>query len=302
MSKKAVLLAWSSPVSTEMDVEFNRWYEDVHVPQVIEAVGKPTTVTRRTLVDPRSGENSSVPKYLAVYEFEDIDVVAANTALMGTFRAQKLDVSLTIDAKAGAMQWYSPLGSIGRQSPRDRHQRTGKAAHMARPTAMPRSDTTGVQLLLRATIGGTMIAHRIKHGRSIDGTAGWFGSIGFKQPKLQALASAVVEIGAGSAIVAGAGTPVPPQWSAPWRLRRARSICRMDSSSPPRAGSTSLTSQLPPWHSRRWDPAGSASTGRLVSTARSPEVAAALAAGLGLIRAGAQLAAARPARREVITG
>jgi hypothetical protein len=110
MSKKAVLLAWSSPVSTEMDDEFNRWYEDVHVPQVIEAVGKPTTVTRRTLVDPRSGENSSVPKYLAVYEFEDIDVVTANAALMGAFRAQKLDMSPTIDAKAGDMQWYSPLG------------------------------------------------------------------------------------------------------------------------------------------------------------------------------------------------
>lgn len=72
----------------------------------------------------------------------------------------------------------------------------------------PRTDNTAVQLLLRAAVGGTMIAHGIKHGRSIDGTAGWFGSIGFKQPKLQAQASAVVEVGAGAAIVAGAGTPV----------------------------------------------------------------------------------------------
>lgn len=69
-------------------------------------------------------------------------------------------------------------------------------------------DNTAVQLLLRAAVGGTMIAHGVKHGRSIDGTAGWFGSIGFKQPKLQAQASAVVEVGAGAAIVAGAGTPV----------------------------------------------------------------------------------------------
>ncbi|MBA4025385.1 MAG: DoxX family protein [Gordonia sp.] len=71
-----------------------------------------------------------------------------------------------------------------------------------------RLDYTAVQLLLRAAIGGTMIAHGVKHGRSIDGTAGWFGSIGFKQPKLQAQASAVVEVGAGAAIVAGAGTPL----------------------------------------------------------------------------------------------
>lgn len=70
------------------------------------------------------------------------------------------------------------------------------------------ADHTAVQLLLRAAVGGTMIAHGIKHGRSIEGTAGWFGSIGFKQPKLQARASAVVEVGAGAAIVAGAGTPL----------------------------------------------------------------------------------------------
>ena len=71
----------------------------------------------------------------------------------------------------------------------------------------PKTDSTAVQLLLRAAIGGTMIAHGVKHGRSLEGTAGWFGSIGFRQPKLQAQASAVVEVGAGTAIVAGAGNP-----------------------------------------------------------------------------------------------
>lgn len=63
-------------------------------------------------------------------------------------------------------------------------------------------------LLLRSLIGGTMIAHGLKHGRSIDGTAGWFGSIGFRRPRLQAQASAVVETAAGAALVAGAATPV----------------------------------------------------------------------------------------------
>lgn len=79
---------------------------------------------------------------------------------------------------------------------------------MTRLFTKPASDHTAVQLLLRAAIGGTMIAHGVKHGRSLDGTAGWFGSIGFKQPKLQAQASAIVEVGAGTAIVAGAGTPL----------------------------------------------------------------------------------------------
>ena len=63
-------------------------------------------------------------------------------------------------------------------------------------------------LVLRAAIGGTMIAHGVRHGRTLEGTARWFGSIGFKQPMLQAAASAAVEVGAGAALIAGAGTPL----------------------------------------------------------------------------------------------
>jgi putative oxidoreductase len=63
-------------------------------------------------------------------------------------------------------------------------------------------------LVLRAAVGGTMVAHGVRHGRSLEGTAGWFGSIGFKQPRLQAIASSAVEVGAGAALIAGAGTPL----------------------------------------------------------------------------------------------
>lgn len=64
------------------------------------------------------------------------------------------------------------------------------------------------RLALRGVIGGTMIAHGIRHGRTLDGTAGWFRSIGFREPRLQATASAVVEVAAGAALVAGAATPL----------------------------------------------------------------------------------------------
>jgi len=63
-------------------------------------------------------------------------------------------------------------------------------------------------LLLRGAIGATMIAHGVKHGRTPQGTAGWFESIGFRQPALQARASAVVEVGSGLALLAGGGTPL----------------------------------------------------------------------------------------------
>ncbi|WP_409333002.1 DoxX family protein [Trujillonella humicola] len=84
---------------------------------------------------------------------------------------------------------------------------------MARKTRTTRSETGGAGLgvsrfLLRTVVGGTMIAHGVRHGRTLEGTARWFGSIGFKQPKLQAQTSAVVEIGSGAALVLGAATPL----------------------------------------------------------------------------------------------
>ncbi|QTI70915.1 DoxX family protein [Gordonia polyisoprenivorans] len=68
--------------------------------------------------------------------------------------------------------------------------------------------TAVARLLLRTVVGSTMIAHGVKHGKSLDGTAGWFGSIGFRQPRLQAQLSAGVEVGGGAALLLGAGTPL----------------------------------------------------------------------------------------------
>ncbi|SOD71801.1 putative oxidoreductase [Jatrophihabitans sp. GAS493] len=62
--------------------------------------------------------------------------------------------------------------------------------------------------LLRLALGGTMIAHGVRHARSLEGTAGWFGSIGFREPRLQAQLSSVVEVGAGTALICGAATPL----------------------------------------------------------------------------------------------
>ena len=52
-------------------------------------------------------------------------------------------------------------------------------------------------LILRVWAGTVMIAHGINHGRSLDGTANWFGKVGFKQPRLNALLSAGLEVAVG---------------------------------------------------------------------------------------------------------
>jgi putative oxidoreductase len=68
--------------------------------------------------------------------------------------------------------------------------------------------TECARLLLRAVVGGAMVAHGVRHGRTLEGTGRWFGSVGFRRPGLQARASAAVEVAAGVALLAGAATPV----------------------------------------------------------------------------------------------
>ncbi|HSY15996.1 MAG TPA: DoxX family protein [Jatrophihabitantaceae bacterium] len=64
------------------------------------------------------------------------------------------------------------------------------------------------RLLLRGSLGATMIAHGVRHGKSIEGTAGWFESIGFRSPKMQAMLSSGMEVGAGAALITGMATPL----------------------------------------------------------------------------------------------
>ncbi|MDV7136483.1 DoxX family protein [Williamsia muralis] len=159
-------------------------------------------------------------------------------------------------------------------------------------SATTHSGHSGVQLLLRAAIGGTMIAHGVKHGRRIDGTAGWFGSIGFRRPRLQAQASAVVEVGSGAAIVAGAATPLAAAAVVGTMAVAARSVHASNGFfitsegweyvANLAAGAVALAGIGP----GRW----SVDQALGLDTKISGNHAAALTAGLGLIAAGAQLA------------
>ncbi len=63
-------------------------------------------------------------------------------------------------------------------------------------------------LLLRCGVGAVMLAHGINHIRpDIDGTAGWFGSMGMRPAKVHAWLASVTEIGGGGLLVLGLLTP-----------------------------------------------------------------------------------------------
>lgn len=64
-------------------------------------------------------------------------------------------------------------------------------------------------LIIRSVFGVFMLLHGVNKIRSgLDGTAGWFGSIGMRRPDLQARAAAWTEISAGALLAVGLLTPL----------------------------------------------------------------------------------------------
>jgi putative oxidoreductase len=73
----------------------------------------------------------------------------------------------------------------------------------------PAADTA--LLLVRATVGVTMMVHGYNHwrgGGKIAGTARWFSGLGLRCGTLQAWMSVITELGAGLLLLAGLATPL----------------------------------------------------------------------------------------------
>lgn len=58
-------------------------------------------------------------------------------------------------------------------------------------------------LIIRIWLGVVMIAHGVNHGRSLEGTANWFASKGFRSAPMNARVSAIGEILIGLALIGG---------------------------------------------------------------------------------------------------
>ena len=66
-------------------------------------------------------------------------------------------------------------------------------------------------LILRVALGVVVFAHGWNHtfrGGRLPGVARWFGSIGFRAPRLQAALASYTELGAGVLLVVGLLTPL----------------------------------------------------------------------------------------------
>lgn len=62
------------------DAEFNRWYDDVHLGEVVAVAG--FTGAERYAIRPQPGDPEPAHRYLAIYDIESDDVSKTLTGLM----------------------------------------------------------------------------------------------------------------------------------------------------------------------------------------------------------------------------
>lgn len=107
MTRKALLLVHSNAVEGQTD-DFNTWYDQVHIPQMLERV---PGVVRASRYEASPDRRPLPERYLAIYEIEADDPAAVVKAINKAAAGGELDMSPAMDvSKPPVMALYEPLG------------------------------------------------------------------------------------------------------------------------------------------------------------------------------------------------
>lgn len=96
---KAILVAYVTPAGDAAEDEFNRWYDEVHLPQVVARIPGVVGGSRYRLASELL-DRADVParRYLTIYELDTDDLEATAQRLAAAATDGTLDMS---DALAG---------------------------------------------------------------------------------------------------------------------------------------------------------------------------------------------------------
>jgi hypothetical protein len=88
------MVVQSSPASPEQDAEFNKWYDDEHLPEMLSLAG--FTAARRYRLRETATAAAPAHGYLTIYEVEADDLDAALAAMRARPRGATTD-ALSLD-------------------------------------------------------------------------------------------------------------------------------------------------------------------------------------------------------------
>lgn len=104
----ALMVVGSNPVGPEGEAEYNRWYLEDHLADVLAVTGF-TKARRYTLspVRPMADTTPSPYGYLAVYEVEADDLEVAGRDLQAALDSGAIPISDTFDLSAFSVDFYA---------------------------------------------------------------------------------------------------------------------------------------------------------------------------------------------------
>jgi hypothetical protein len=102
-----MFLAWTSPASPEVEDELNKWYDEIHIPQVRAAIPAISAARRFKVHGPANGPS----RYLCIYELEGDDLDSAAAALGAASSSGQLDMTTTmnVDTAPPEIVYLAPL-------------------------------------------------------------------------------------------------------------------------------------------------------------------------------------------------
>ncbi len=108
MAKKYTFVVLTNPTPGK-DAEFNRWYNEQHIPDVLNAAGF-VCAQRFKLSDVQNGPKvDQTHKYLALYEIETDDLAASLKDLQSRAGTADMIMSDAIDLKGANARIFEPV-------------------------------------------------------------------------------------------------------------------------------------------------------------------------------------------------
>jgi hypothetical protein len=105
-----ILAVMTNAMTPEQDAEFNDWYTNTHLGDVLKVPGF-VAATRFCLLDKQLLDDVELPKqrYLAIYELDTDDVDAAAAGLKAAIESGSMFVSDTLDQSMMAAHFYQQI-------------------------------------------------------------------------------------------------------------------------------------------------------------------------------------------------
>ncbi len=112
MAEKWIMALESNCTDAAKEDEFNKWYDETHVPDVLQASGF-VKATRYKGISPAEAQGRGM--FLAIYEVEADDIDTAKKALDVEITKMKNSNRLTPLVQATSKRWFRQISSTSKK-------------------------------------------------------------------------------------------------------------------------------------------------------------------------------------------